>query len=126
MRIVLRWLPLLVVLCLCGYARADRVEELTKTLIDDPSYKVRVQAALVLGKLADARAVPALSQALMKDDNETVRGVSAASLGYLGDRTAAGALKAALNDKSSFVVAQAKKALSMLGISSGDAMAGNA
>src|SRR5689334_9191208 len=74
-----------------GTADADKIDELTRAVIQDPSYKVRVQAALVLGKLGDRRAVPTLIQAL-NDDNETVRGVAATSLGRLGDRNAAGPL----------------------------------
>jgi hypothetical protein len=94
-----------------GRARADKIDDLTRTLMQDPSYKVRVQAALVLGKLGDRRAVPALIQGL-RDENETVRGVSATSLGRLGDKSAASALMvSATNDPSDFVRSQAKKAL---------------
>ncbi len=91
-------------------ARADKIDDLTRALMQDPSYKVRVQAALVLGKLNDRRAVPALMQAL-RDENESVRGVAATSLGRIGDRSAANALMQATNDSSEFVRAQARKAL---------------
>ncbi|HZS40209.1 MAG TPA: HEAT repeat domain-containing protein [Polyangia bacterium] len=94
-------------------ARADKIDDLTRALMQDPSYKVRVQAALVLGKLNDRRAVPALMQAL-KDENESVRGVAATSLGRIGDRSAANALLQATNDPSEFVRAQAKKALELV------------
>jgi hypothetical protein len=95
-------------------ARADKIDELTRALMQDPSYKVRVQAALVLGKLNDRRAVPALMQAL-RDENESVRGVAATSLGRLGDRQAAGALQvAATSDSSEFVRGQARKALEIV------------
>jgi hypothetical protein len=94
-------------------ARADKVDELTRTLMQDSSYKVRVQAALVLGKLADRRAVPSLLQAL-KDENETVRGVSATSLGRIGDKSAANGLLSATNDSSEFVRTQAKRALELV------------
>ena len=93
-----------------AHARADRLDDLTRALMQDSSYKVRVQAALVLGKLGDKRAVPSLIQAL-KDENETVRGVAATSLGRLGDKEAANALLAATNDTSEFVRLQARKAL---------------
>jgi hypothetical protein len=96
-----------------GPARGDRVDDLARGLMQDPSYKVRVQAALVLGKLADKRAVPALIQAL-KDENESVRGVAATSLGRIGDKSAANALLEATNDPSEFVRTQAKKALDAL------------
>ncbi len=94
-------------------AGADKIDELTHALIQDASYKVRVQAALVLGKLADKRAVPALSQAL-SDENESVRGVAATSLGRIGDPSAANALLRATNDPSEFVRTQAKKALELV------------
>jgi hypothetical protein len=98
---------------LSSLAHADKIDELARTLMTDPSYKVRVQAALVLGKLNDRRAVPALIQAL-RDENESVRGVAATSLGRLGDRSAAGALTTATNDSSEFVRGQARKALELL------------
>src|SRR5689334_25339666 len=90
-------------------AHADKIDDLTRPLMQDPSYKVRVQAALVLGKLNDRRAVPALLSAL-RDENESVRGVAAASLGRLGDRSAASALQQlATGDTSEFVRSQARK-----------------
>ncbi len=93
-----------------GSARADRIDDLTRSLLQDPSHKVRVQAALVLGKLADPRSVPALIQAL-KDSDESVRGVAATSLGKLADPTSANALLEATRDPSEFVRNQAKASL---------------
>jgi HEAT repeats len=101
---------LVAILALAAPARADKIDDLTRALMQDPSYKVRVQAALILGKLNDRRAVPALVQAL-RDENESVRGVAATSLGRIGDRSAASALQQATNDPSEFVRSQAKKAL---------------
>jgi hypothetical protein len=89
---------------------ADKIQDLCKALTQDPSYKVRVQAALVLGKLADRRAIDSLKLAL-KDENESVRGVAATSLGRLGDPAAVSALTEATRDSSEFVRSQAKKAL---------------
>ena len=112
----MRLRPLLAATALCALAspaRADKIDDLTRALMQDPSYKVRVQAALVLGKLNDRRAVPALMQAL-KDENESVRGVAATSLGRIGDRSAANALLQATNDSSEFVRSQAHKALELL------------
>ena len=104
----------LLVLAAAAPASADKIDSLTRTLMQDPSYKVRVQAALVLGKLADRRAVPALMQAL-HDENETVRGVAATSLGRIGDKSAANALQmAATSDASEFVRSQARKALEIV------------
>jgi hypothetical protein len=95
-------------------ASADKIDTLTRTLMQDPSYKVRVQAALVLGKLNDRRAVPALMQAL-HDENETVRGVAATSLGRIGDKSSANALQmSATSDASEFVRSQAKRALELV------------
>jgi hypothetical protein len=104
-----------VLLALADLAQAgDKIDDLTRSLLQDPSYKVRVQAALVLGKLNDRRAVPALTQAL-HDENETVRGVAATSLGKIGDKSAAGALmQASTDDASEFVRGQARKALELV------------
>lgn len=101
------------VLVLGSSVHADKVDDATRALLQDPSYKVRVQSALVLGKLADKRAVPALIQAL-HDDNEAVRAAAATSLGRLGDKSAANALLSATNDASEFVRTQAKKALELV------------
>jgi hypothetical protein len=93
-------------------AHADRLEDLTRALADS-SYKVRVQAALVLGKLGDRRATAALIRAL-QDENESVRGVAATAIGKLGDKSASNALLSATNDSSEFVRTQAKKALELI------------
>ncbi len=95
-------------------AFADKIDDLAHALTQDPSYKVRVQAALVLGKLGDKRAVQSLVFALRNDTEESVRGVAATSLGRLGDKSAANALLQATNDPSEFVRAQAKKALELV------------
>jgi HEAT repeats len=100
-------------------ASADKIDDLTRTLMQDPAYKVRVQAALVLGKLGDRRAVPALMQAL-HDENEAVRGVAATSLGRIGDKSASNALMvASTSDSSEFVRSQAKKALELVASGAG-------
>ncbi len=97
--------------CLAGAARAetDRVDELARSVIQDPSFKVRLQSALVLAQLGDRRAVPSLIKAL-EDENESVRGVAATALGRLGDRRALDALKIKMRDPSAFVRNQAKRA----------------
>ena len=110
----IRALVVALLLLAAAHASADKIDDLTRTLMQDPSYKVRVQAALVLGKLADRRAVPALMQAL-HDENETVRGVAATSLGRIGDKSSANALQvAATSDASDFVRSQARKALELV------------
>jgi hypothetical protein len=104
-------------------AFADRVDRLIKILKTDPSYKVRLQVAIALGKLKDKRAVGALIFTL-RDSNETVQGIAAAALGQIGDRRAVPSLKALESRTSnSFVRRQAQKALSVLG-GGGDGGAG--
>jgi hypothetical protein len=100
-----------------GVAFADKVDDLVKRL-KDPDNKVRLSAALNLGKLGDKRAILPLAGAL-KDSDKTVRGVAAAALGKLIDgsvdgktrKTAIDALEqAARNDDDGFVRGQAQKA----------------
>ena len=95
-------------------ARADRVDDLSNALINDPSWRVRLQAAVVLGKLHDRRGVPALMRAL-SDQVETVRGMAAQVLGELGDSSARAALERAKRDPSPFVRGQAIVAYNKLG-----------
>src|SRR5438067_8276241 len=95
-------------------ARADRIDDLGRTLITDGSWRVRLQAVVVLGKLGDRRAVPALIQAL-SDSNETVRGLAAQVLGDLGGEDAQPALeRAARSDGSGFVREKATASLAKL------------
>jgi len=103
-----------------------KVDELCKALLEDSNYKVRVQAAIVLGKLGDVGAVDSLVKAL-DDANKTVRGIAAQALGQIGDAAAADPLRALLQrDVDPFVKGQAEKALAMLHPSGGTtAMAGD-
>lgn len=95
-------------------APAPKLDDICRTVTDEGNFKVRVQAALVLGKLADPRAVPCLSRALA-DPNKTVRAAAAQALGKLGDPSAVDALRtAAKRDSDAFVRAQCEKALAML------------
>jgi hypothetical protein len=97
-----------------GAAPDSKLDELTKALVEDGNYKVRVQAALVLGRLADTRAVPSLVKAL-GDANKTVRGIAAQALGQLGDASAADPLRKLLaKETDPFVRSQAEKALAAL------------
>jgi FOG: HEAT repeat len=89
---------------------ANKVEDLAGALLGDPSFKVRTQAALLLGKLGDKAGVEPLIKALA-DDNKTVRAMAAQSLGKLGGEAAAVALKKLLQRESDpFVRTQAEKA----------------
>jgi hypothetical protein len=91
-----------------------KVDELCRAVVEDSNYKVRVQAALVLGKLGDARAVQPLIKAL-GDQNKTVRGIAASALGQLGDAAAVDPLRDLLRHESdAFVRGQAEKAMAAL------------
>jgi hypothetical protein len=95
-------------------APAARVGEICRTLTEDSNYKVRVQAALVLGKLGDATAVVCLSRALA-DQNKTVRAMSAQALGQIGDAAGLEGLRSlAKRDPDPFVRAQTEKAIALL------------
>jgi hypothetical protein len=98
-----------------------KVEELCRALVEDSNYKVRVQAAIVLGRLGDVSAVDALVKAL-GDTNKTVRGIAAQALGQIGDGGAAEPLRDLLKrEVDPFVKAQADKALLALRGSGGSA-----
>jgi hypothetical protein len=84
-------------------------------LLDDESYKVRTQAAQLLGRLGDPAAVGPLGKAL-SDGNKTVRWMAVQALAKLANPAAAPALKALLaRETDGSVRAQAEKALSALG-----------
>ncbi|MDB4979737.1 MAG: lyase domain protein repeat-containing protein [Myxococcales bacterium] len=106
-------------LLLTGVAHAVpqvKVEDLCKALIEDPNYKVRVQAALVLGRLGDKAALPALVKAL-DDTNKTVRAISAQALGQLADHQAADPLRELLKREGDpFVRTQTEKALALVSV----------
>jgi hypothetical protein len=90
---------------------ANKTDQLSAALLSDPSFKVRTQAALLLGKLGDKAGVDPLVRALA-DDNRTVRAMAAQSLGKLGGDKAAAALRLLLErEKDAFVRGQTEKAL---------------
>jgi hypothetical protein len=96
-------------------AHAGKLEELTRMLLEDDSYKVRVQAAQLLGKLGDPAGAAPLAKAL-SDSNKTVRWMAAQALARLGAPSAAPALKALLGrERDPSVRAQAEKALAAMG-----------
>ncbi|MBK6848663.1 MAG: HEAT repeat domain-containing protein [Proteobacteria bacterium] len=94
--------------------RADRVDSLAQLLATAPSYKVRLQIAITLGRLGDRRAVPALIAAL-RDADQNVQGAAAAALGQIGDRRADAQLRLLLErTRSVFVQKQVGQALALL------------
>jgi hypothetical protein len=93
---------------------AGKVDDLARALLNDSSYKVRTQAALLLGKLGDPAGVEPLVKSL-GDDNKTVRAMAAQSLGKLGGDKATAALKGLLTrEPDSFVHGQIEKALASM------------
>jgi len=93
---------------------SPRIEDVEDALAHDRSYKVRVEAALVLGRLRQTRSIPALIGAL-KDGNPAVRASAATSLGRIGSPIAKDAVAKALADPAPQVRRNAKEALALLG-----------
>ena len=94
---------------------ANKVDDLAGALLGDPSFKVRTQAALLLGKLGDKAGSDPLIKGL-SDENKSVRAMAAQSLGKLGGEEATAALKRLLQRESdAFVRGQAEKALAAIG-----------
>lgn len=102
----MRWFArALLVLLLLGLmapaGRADRTDDLVKAL-GDPSWRVRLQAVVVLGKLRDKRALGPLVHAL-SDPDENVRSVAVQAVVDLGERDALKAIERLRSDPSSLV-----------------------
>jgi hypothetical protein len=93
---------------------AARIEDVEDALAHDRSYKVRLDAALVLGRLRQPRSIPALIGAL-QDPISTVRATAAQSLGRIGSPIAKDAVARALGDPAPLVRRMAKEALKQLG-----------
>lgn len=102
-------------------APPGKVDELCRALLEDTNYKVRVQAALVLGRLGDSRAIGPLTTAL-GDTNKTVRAIAAQALGQIADAAAIEPLRGLLKREGDpFVKTQAEKALAALASASATA-----
>jgi hypothetical protein len=117
LRRLLAQIGICVYLCLAspaGTQAASKVDELARLLLGDDSFKVRVQAAQLLGRLADPAGVEPLSRALA-DSNRTVRWMAVQALARIGHPSAVPALKAHLTlEKDSSVRGQVEKALAAL------------
>ncbi len=99
---------------LAGAAGADSdVSTLIERLKNGPDFRVRVQAALELGKTHSPAALEPLEGAL-DDENAAVRASAAAALKALGDKKAIPALKAHRLDKSAAVRSQIKSSIAAL------------
>ena len=90
------------------------VGPLTKTL-KDKDWRIRANAAIVLGKIGDEKAQKSLSGALQgmfsQDSNRYVRGKAAEALGNIGSEKAKKVLIKALKDKDEYVRDKAGLAL---------------
>jgi hypothetical protein len=97
-----RWLAVIAFLFVSSVGVASpSLHELTEKLESD-DFRVRVSAALELGKLSDPNAVDPLVAAL-GDPNASVRAAAAAALEQLGDASALPALKERRLDRSDAV-----------------------
>jgi HEAT repeat protein len=96
-------------------ARKDRdayVQRLIDALSHDDAFKVRLQAAVLLGRSNDERAAPALISALAGDAHYTVRAAAATALANLNDqRGIVHIVKACGVDREQFVREEADRAL---------------
>jgi hypothetical protein len=113
-------LALCLVLCETGVSagREVKIEDVEESLARDSSFKVRIEAALILGRLHQVRSVPALVGAL-HDADPGVRAAAAESLGEIGSPLPREALVAALNDAEPAVRRAARTALRRLGSDEG-------
>lgn len=91
-----------------------RIQDVEDSLGHDQSYKVRVEAALILGRLRQVRSVPVLIGAL-RDPQPGVRAAAADALGQIGSLLPHDALVAALHDPEPPVRRSARVALRRLG-----------
>jgi len=94
-------------------AAKSPVAALTQKLEKETDFRVRVQAALELGKTYDERALEPLVQAL-DDGHASVRAAAAAALETLGDPRAVSALKQRRLDRSEAVRSQIRASLRAL------------
>lgn len=90
-------------------AAQDRNSVVT-ILRESRNTRLRVQAALTLGRLRHASARPALERAL-SDDSAAVRAAAATALRRIGSRSSLPALRRAQRDRSSAVRTQVRAAL---------------
>lgn len=95
-----------------GYGQ-DGVTELKRQLQEETDWRMRVQAALRLGKMQHPAARPALERAL-SDGSPSVRASVAAALQVHGDKRALPALRKLLTDESELVRRQATTAVRAL------------
>lgn len=91
-------------------AEDDKVGALLAKLRPENSFKVRMQAAILLGRIGDKKAVIPLVDAL-HDGDYAIRGSAAIALGNIGDPSAGPHLIALLKDNEELVRREAMNAL---------------
>jgi len=99
---------------------APRIDDVEQSLLYDPSYKVRVDAALILGRLRQERSVAPLITAL-KDSQPAVRASAVRALGFIPTPSARSAVTSSLHDPAPVVRHMARYALRQLGPAVDDA-----
>lgn len=99
------------VVCLQATSVSARPSPLVNRLLNNHSYKVRLQAAIYLGKLRDPKTLAPLIKCLKRDRHYLVRALCATALGKLGNAAALPALKRRLRDKMKFVRGRVKQAI---------------
>lgn len=99
-------------LCPAPGSAAGKHARLIKAL-SDPSFKVRLQAAIVIGKRHITEAVPALRDRLA-DEHEAVQAAAMISLGRLGDQDARTQVVQLLAHRSKLVARASEKTLILL------------
>jgi len=106
-------LSLALLLTVSSAVATPGLDELVDQLKNASDFRVRVSAALQLGKSLTGDAAAPLEAAL-DDSNASVRAAAAAALKNLGDQAALPALQAHRGDKSEAVRAQVKAAIRSL------------
>ncbi len=101
----------------------DQFNLLADRLVHGESFKVRIQAALILGAGGGPPAEPILREVLRDDSAPAVRAAAALALADLDGSRAVGPLVEALADDDSFVRSEAGKALSLLSTREGAELA---
>ena len=115
--------PFLLVLLISPPVRAASPATAKKLIyaLNSPSFKVRLQAAILIGKKEVFQASDALREAL-DDQHDAVRAAAALSLGKLGDAKSRSKLVSLLKHKSQLLVRSIEKALMLLDKKNGEAV----
>jgi len=101
-------------ICFAPVSLADDNAQLKRDVVSGTDFRIRLSAALALGKKKDVTAVTVLSQAL-KDQSGAVRAAAAAALGLVGDLSALPALETAKNsEKEATTKAQIERSIATL------------